>query len=194
MVGAVTKSRFIRAIVTLALLLAASVIVASAAGYQPVSWSEFRNDEAVRFVFLSLRLPRIVMAGLIGSTLALTGAALQALFRNPLADPFVLGVSGGSAFGLASVWGVMQYLEERGVGFPVGVTVVPLVAGAIIFDLGVGDHRARPDRAMGYAAAAAALPGPVTEGNVGAGTGATVGKLHGHARAMRGGPAAENSS
>ena len=96
-------------------------------------------------------------------------------------------LAGGSAFGLASVWGVMQYLEERGVGFPVGVTVVPLVAGAIIFDLGVGDHRARPDRAMGYAAAAAALPGPVTEGNVGAGTGATVGKLHGHERAMRGG-------
>ncbi len=96
-------------------------------------------------------------------------------------------LSGGSAFGLESVWGVMQYLEERGVGFPVGVTVVPLVAGAIIFDLGVGDPRARPDRAMGYAAAAAARPGPVAEGNVGAGTGATVGKLHGHERAMRGG-------
>ncbi len=96
-------------------------------------------------------------------------------------------LSGGSAFGLESVWGVMEYLEECGVGFPVGVTVVPLVAGAIVFDLGVGDHRARPDRAMGYQAAAAARPGPVAEGNVGAGTGATVGKLHGHARAMRGG-------
>jgi len=96
-------------------------------------------------------------------------------------------LSGGSAFGLESIWGVMQYLEERGVGFPVGVTVVPLVAGAIIFDLGLGDHRARPDRDMGYQAAAAARPGPVAEGNVGAGTGASVGKLHGHERAMRGG-------
>jgi L-aminopeptidase/D-esterase-like protein len=65
--------------------------------------------------------------------------------------------------------------------------VVPLVAGAIIFDLNVGDHRVRPDRAMGYAACAAARPGPVEEGSVGAGTGATVGKLYGMERAMRGG-------
>jgi L-aminopeptidase/D-esterase-like protein len=103
----------------------------------------------------------------------------------PTVDAVVL--SGGSAFGLEAVWGVMQYLEERGVGFPVTRTVVPHVAGAILFDLGVGDHRARPDRAMGYAAAAAAQPGPPAEGNVGAGTGATVGKLHKMERAMRGG-------
>jgi L-aminopeptidase/D-esterase-like protein len=81
----------------------------------------------------------------------------------------------------------MQFLEERGRGFPVTRTVVPHVAGAIIFDLNVGDHRTRPDRAMGYAACAAARPGPVEEGNVGAGTGATVGKLYGIERAMRGG-------
>jgi L-aminopeptidase/D-esterase-like protein len=103
----------------------------------------------------------------------------------PTMDGIVL--SGGSAFGLESIWGVMQYLEERGVGFPVGMTVVPHVAGAIIFDLGVGNHRTRPDRAMGYRACQAASPGPVAEGNVGAGTGATVGKLHRMARAMRGG-------
>src|SRR2546425_6015208 len=81
----------------------------------------------------------------------------------------------------------MQWLEERGRGFAVSRTVVPHVAGAILFDLSVADHRARPDRAMGYAAASAATASPVAEGSVGAGTGATVGKLHGIERAMRGG-------
>ncbi|HZV94342.1 MAG TPA: P1 family peptidase [Candidatus Nitrosocosmicus sp.] len=103
----------------------------------------------------------------------------------PHVDAVVL--AGGSAYGLEAIWGVMQYLEERGVGFPVTRTVVPHVAGAILFDLGVGDHRVRPDRAMGYAAAQAARPGACEEGNVGAGTGATVGKLHKLERAMRGG-------
>jgi L-aminopeptidase/D-esterase-like protein len=103
----------------------------------------------------------------------------------PTLDGVVL--AGGSAFGLEAIWGVMQYLEERGVGFRTSQTVVPHVAGAILYDLGVGDSRARPDRAMGYRAAAAARPGPVEEGNVGAGTGATVGKLGGVARAMKGG-------
>jgi len=103
----------------------------------------------------------------------------------PHVDAVVL--AGGSAYGLEAIWGVMQYLEERGVGFPVTRTVVPHVAGAILFDLGVGDHRVRPDRAMGYAAAQAARAGACEEGNVGAGTGATVGKLHKLERAMRGG-------
>jgi L-aminopeptidase/D-esterase-like protein len=103
----------------------------------------------------------------------------------PTTDGVVL--AGGSAFGLEAIWGVMQYLEERGIGFKTGQTVVPHVAGAILYDLGAGDHRARPDRAMGYRAAAAAAPGPVAEGNVGAGAGATVGKLYGSARAMKGG-------
>jgi len=103
----------------------------------------------------------------------------------PTVDAVVL--AGGSAYGLEAIWGVMQWLEERGRGFPVSRTVVPHVAGAIIFDLSVGDHRARPDRAMGHAAAAAASAGPVAEGSVGAGTGATVGKLYGIERAMRGG-------
>ena len=103
----------------------------------------------------------------------------------PTLDGVVL--AGGSAFGLEAIWGVMQYLEERGVGFATSQTVVPHVAGAILYDLGVGDPRARPDRAMGYRAAAAARPGPIEEGNVGAGTGATVGKLGGVARATKGG-------
>ena len=103
----------------------------------------------------------------------------------PTLDGIVL--AGGSAFGLEAIWGVMQWLEERGTGFATRHTVVPHVAGAILYDLGVGDHRARPDRAMGHAAAAAARPGPVEEGNVGAGTGATVGKLRGVACAMKGG-------
>ncbi|HEY7041545.1 MAG TPA: P1 family peptidase [Methylomirabilota bacterium] len=103
----------------------------------------------------------------------------------PTLDGVVL--AGGSAFGLEAIWGVMQYLEERGVGFRTSQTAVPHVAGAIVYDLGLGDSRARPDRAMGYRAAAAARPGPVAEGNVGAGTGATVGKLNGMARATKGG-------
>ncbi len=96
-------------------------------------------------------------------------------------------LSGGSAFGLEAVFGVLQHLEERGIGFKVGPTVVPHVASAILFDLTVGDHRARPTRAMGYQACLNARPGPVDEGNVGAGTGATVGKLFGIMQAMKGG-------
>ncbi len=103
----------------------------------------------------------------------------------PTLDGVIL--CGGSAFGLEAVYGVMQYLEERRVGFSAGPTVVPHVAGAALFDLGLGVPTARPTRAMGYQAAQAARPGPVEEGNVGAGTGATVGKLFGLPRAMKGG-------
>ena len=71
----------------------------------------------------------------------------------------------------------MEYLEGKGIGYDVGVTRVPIVAAAVLFDLGIGNPRVRPDGAMGYQAAAAAGEGPVEEGNVGAGTGATVGKL-----------------
>jgi L-aminopeptidase/D-esterase-like protein len=110
---------------------------------------------------------------------------LDARHLVPTLDAVML--AGGSAFGLEAIWGVMQYLEERGVGFRTSHTSVPHVAGAIVYDLGLGDARARPDRAMGYRAAAAARPGPVAEGNVGAGTGATVGKLNGMARATKGG-------
>ena len=104
----------------------------------------------------------------------------------PTVQGVVLG--GGSRFGGEAIWGVMRYLEERGAGFAVGATVVPHVPGAFLFDLGVGDWRARPTREDGYTAAAAAAPGPVAEGNVGAGTGTSVGKLFRGTRAMRGGP------
>jgi L-aminopeptidase/D-esterase-like protein len=103
----------------------------------------------------------------------------------PTVDGVVLG--GGSRFGGEAVWGVMRFLEERGVGYRAGLTVVPHVPAAFLFDLNVGDRRARPTREMGYAAAARAAAGPVEEGSVGAGTGASVGKIHGIARAMRGG-------
>lgn len=103
----------------------------------------------------------------------------------PTLDGVIL--CGGSAFGLEAVFGVMQHLEERGVGFRAGPTVVPHVAGAVLFDLGVGDPRARPTRATGYQACRGARTGSVGEGNVGAGTGATVGKLFGLSRAMKGG-------
>ncbi len=96
-------------------------------------------------------------------------------------------LSGGSAFGLDAAGGVMRWLEERGIGFPVGSVRVPIVAGAILFDLGVGDPAIRPGPECGYRAAEAASDLPPAEGNVGAGAGATVGKLRGLGRAMKGG-------
>jgi L-aminopeptidase/D-esterase-like protein len=97
-------------------------------------------------------------------------------------------LAGGSAFGLAAADGVMRFLEERGIGFEVaGVARVPIVPAAILFDLGVGDAGARPDAGDGYAACLDATEGDAAEGSVGAGTGATVAKLHGPARAVKGG-------
>ncbi|MGH9774117.1 MAG: P1 family peptidase [Candidatus Acidiferrales bacterium] len=96
-------------------------------------------------------------------------------------------LAGGSAFGLDAATGVMRWCEERGIGFDTGVVRVPIVPAAILFDLGIGDSRRRPDAAMGYAAAEAAAESPVAEGNAGAGTGATVGKLLGIACAMKSG-------
>jgi L-aminopeptidase/D-esterase-like protein len=96
-------------------------------------------------------------------------------------------LAGGSAFGLDAAAGVMRYLEERGIGFDVGMTKVPIVPGAILFDLGIGDSRSRPDAAMGYRACQAARADGVEEGSVGVGTGATVGKLFGVRHAMKGG-------
>lgn len=96
-------------------------------------------------------------------------------------------LAGGSAFGLDAAGGVMRWLDERGFGVQVGPARVPIVPAAILFDLWVGDAKIRPDAASGYAACAAATTDAVPEGNVGAGTGASVGKLFGIARAMRGG-------
>ncbi|MCB9134711.1 MAG: P1 family peptidase [Anaerolineales bacterium] len=96
-------------------------------------------------------------------------------------------LAGGSAFGLDAATGVMRYLEERGVGYDTGVARVPLVPGAILFDLGVGNPHLRPDAAMGYQACQNASTAPVAQGNVGAGTGATVGKILGMGQAMKAG-------
>lgn len=96
-------------------------------------------------------------------------------------------LAGGSAFGLEAASGVRRFLEKKGVGFNTGVARVPLVPGAILFDLALGSAAARPTREMGEKAAAAAHDGPVEEGAVGAGAGATVGKVHGMACAMKAG-------
>lgn len=96
-------------------------------------------------------------------------------------------LTGGSAFGLAAADGVMEWLEERGEGFDARVARVPLVPAAVIFDLGEGRADVRPNARMGRAACDAASAGVVAEGRVGAGTGATVGKLAGPAGSMPGG-------
>lgn len=92
---------------------------------------------------------------------------------------------GGSAFGLAAADGAMRYLEERSVGFETGAARVPIVPAAVLYDLGVGSAVVRPDAAMGYAACAAAGAGPVAQGCVGAGTGATAGKILGAKNATK---------
>ncbi|MBP5212771.1 MAG: P1 family peptidase [Pyramidobacter sp.] len=95
-------------------------------------------------------------------------------------------LAGGSAFGLGTAGGVMKLLEERGIGFDVGITKVPLVAQSDIFDLTVGDAFVRPDEAMGYEAARRALDSPdYRDGNYGAGCGATVGKIAGMETCMK---------
>jgi L-aminopeptidase/D-esterase-like protein len=96
-------------------------------------------------------------------------------------------LAGGSAFGLDSASGVMKYLEEQKVGFDVGVARVPIVPAAILFDLALGRADVRPTPEMGYRAVASASADSVAEGNVGAGTGASVGKIFGNAGAMKSG-------
>lgn len=96
-------------------------------------------------------------------------------------------LSGGSAFGLDAAGGVMRYLEERNIGFDVGVAKVPLVCQSCLFDLTVADAHTRPDAAMAYAACCHAETGNYQDGNFGAGTGATVGKLLGMEHCMKSG-------
>ncbi|MCX5804791.1 MAG: P1 family peptidase [Proteobacteria bacterium] len=96
-------------------------------------------------------------------------------------------LAGGSAFGLDAAAGVMQYLEERGIGFDVHVTKVPIVCAAALFDLTIGDCRIRPDKKMGYQACVNAGNRGAGQGNTGAGTGATVGKILGMEHAMKSG-------
>jgi L-aminopeptidase/D-esterase-like protein len=95
-------------------------------------------------------------------------------------------LSGGSAFGLDSATGVMRYLEEHDSGFSTAAGKVPIVPAAILYDLNVGEGKVRPDADAGYKACVNAKAGPVEEGSIGAGTGATVGKIGG-GKAMKGG-------
>jgi L-aminopeptidase/D-esterase-like protein len=96
-------------------------------------------------------------------------------------------LAGGSAYGLEAAGGVMRYLEERGIGFKLGSHVVPIVPAAILYDLNLGTHSVRPGPQEGYRACLSSSGGPPEEGSVGAGTGATVAKLHGMSRAVKGG-------
>ena len=96
-------------------------------------------------------------------------------------------LAGGSAWGLDAATGVMRWLEEQGIGLSVRYGLVPIVPAAVLFDLPMGDARIRPDAAAGYDACVAASRKPPAEGNVGAGSGALVGKLFGIDRAMKGG-------
>lgn len=114
---------------------------------------------------------------------------LHALGTDALADRVdAVLLTGGSAYGLDAAGGVMRWLEERNRGFSIGQGVVPIVPAAVIFDLGpLGRFDRRPTPDMGYAATDAATTADIAEGSVGAGTGATVGKAAGIARAMKGG-------
>lgn len=97
-------------------------------------------------------------------------------------------LAGGSAFGLEAASGVSQYLEEKGIGRDVQVTKVPIVCGAILFDMLCGDYRIRPDKQMGYEACRNAFQTvDIAQGSVGAGTGAVIGKIKGMTNAMKGG-------
>ena len=118
---------------------------------------------------------------------------------NTIDKTHAILLAGGSAFGLDAAGGVVRYLEERGFGYPTRAAKVPIVPAAILYDLTLGDARIRPDAAAGYRACENAGSGLVEEGSVGAGSGATIGKLgSGQARcgevlhnsAIRGGGAA----
>ena len=106
---------------------------------------------------------------------------------NLVAKAHAVLLTGGSAFGLDAAAGVMQFLEEGGYGHSVGPVNVPIVPAAVIFDLSIGDSEVRPDSKLGYLACLNANSGPVKEGNVGAGTGATVGKILGMNMCMKSG-------
>jgi L-aminopeptidase/D-esterase-like protein len=107
--------------------------------------------------------------------------------RCMMTEVHALVLTGGSAFGLAVADGVMRALADEGIGFDAGPARVPIVPAAVLFDLGVGRADVRPDAASGIRALHAATGGPIPQGTVGAGTGATVGKMAGPALAVKGG-------
>jgi L-aminopeptidase/D-esterase-like protein len=104
--------------------------------------------------------------------------------ENVVTEAHAVVLTGGSAYGLDSAGGVMRYLEEQGIGYDIGPTRVPIVPTAGLNDLAFADHRVRPDAAMGYQACLNASANSTDQGNVGAGTGAAIGRLEGNARGM----------
>lgn len=117
-------------------------------------------------------------------------ASRESQILSPVAQAEAINailLSGGSAFGLDAAGGVQKYLEERNIGFDVGITKVPLVSQSCLFDLGVGRHDIRPDASMAYEACENASYAPPAEGNAGAGIGCSVGKYRGMERAMKSG-------
>jgi L-aminopeptidase/D-esterase-like protein len=96
-------------------------------------------------------------------------------------------LTGGSAFGLDSASGVMRWLEEQNIGFQTAETKVPIVCAAVLYDLGIGNSKIRPNAEMGYQACRVATSAPPNQGNYGAGSGATVGKIYGMNQAMKAG-------
>ena len=123
--------RLRRAVLLLSAALLVSTFIALRVGYASLDWETLRADEGARALFLQLRLPRVVMAGIIGASLAMVGAALQALFRNPLAEPLTLGVSGGGALG-ASV-AIALGLGARVAGVPLVFLAAFAGAGLAVF-------------------------------------------------------------
>ena len=107
--------------------------------------------------------------------------------QNVVRKAHAIVLTGGSAFGLATADGVVRWCEENEIGFPTRQRRVPIVSAAVLYDLGVGSPDAAPDAAAGYTAASRAKGGQIREGNVGAGVGATVAKLLGPGRALKGG-------
>ncbi len=107
--------------------------------------------------------------------------------ENSVSKVHAIVLSGGSAFGLDSASGVVRYLEAKGIGYDVGVAKVPIVPAAILFDLNIGSATVRPDAEMGYQASLNASDSPPLQGSVGAGMGATVGKLLGMGQSVKGG-------
>ena len=106
---------------------------------------------------------------------------------NTVQQVHAVVLSGGSAYGLDTASGVMRYLESKGKGFKIAGAVVPIVPAAILMDLGLGDFRIRPNAEAGYQACLDATANPVVQGNVGAGAGATIGKMFGPQFAMKAG-------
>ena len=147
-----------------------------------------RNLEAKTGVTVVLPPPRRVSAGVHIGGFASSTRQIDSLSASHVVDG-IHGVClcGGSAFGLDAVGGALAYLEEIGVGIPVTGKTIPIVPSAALFDLNFGLGTVRPDKAMGYEAAGNAAEGPIDQGSVGAGTGATIGKLKGIEHAVKGG-------